>query len=82
VRRDADPARALQEFRRLNPWFADLSDAEIGPALAVGDAAACRARVAELAEPLALELPILDLTGADAAGARDTLEAFPAGEFC
>jgi hypothetical protein len=48
----------------------------------VGDAASCRAQVAALAGPLALELPILDLTGADAAAAHDTLDAFPAGEFC
>lgn len=74
--------RALQEFRCLNPWWADLSDAEVTPALAVGDAAACRAQVAALAAPLALELPILDLTGADAPTAHDTLDAFPGGEIC
>jgi alkanesulfonate monooxygenase SsuD/methylene tetrahydromethanopterin reductase-like flavin-dependent oxidoreductase (luciferase family) len=74
-----DGGKALAEFRRLNPWFGDLSDAEVGPALAVGDAGECRARVEALARPLALELPILDLTGADAAAARDTLDAFPAG---
>ena len=79
---DASRARALQEFRCLNPWWADLSDAEVTPALAVGDAAACRAQLAALAGPLALELPILDLTGADAATAHDTLDAFPAGEIC
>jgi hypothetical protein len=70
---------ALQEFRRLNPWFADLPDTEVLPALAVGDASACRAQLEALARPLALELPILDLTGADAATARRTLEAFPPG---
>jgi alkanesulfonate monooxygenase SsuD/methylene tetrahydromethanopterin reductase-like flavin-dependent oxidoreductase (luciferase family) len=79
ARRDGGCAGALAEFRRLNPWFGDLSDAEVGPALAVGDAAECRAQVEALARPLALELPILDLTGADAAAAHDTLNAFPAG---
>lgn len=74
-----DPSAALREFRRLNPWFADLPDAEVLPALAVGDARSCRARLEALAAPLSLELPILDLTGADAATARVTLDAFPAG---
>jgi alkanesulfonate monooxygenase SsuD/methylene tetrahydromethanopterin reductase-like flavin-dependent oxidoreductase (luciferase family) len=76
-----DRAGALREFRRLNPWFADLPDPEVAPALAVGDAAACRDQVASLTVPLELELPILDLTGADAAAARVTLDAFPSGKF-
>jgi alkanesulfonate monooxygenase SsuD/methylene tetrahydromethanopterin reductase-like flavin-dependent oxidoreductase (luciferase family) len=79
VRPGADRSAALQEFRGFNPWFADLSDAEVAPALAVGDASECRARIEALAGPLRLELPILDLTGADAPTARRTLEAFPAG---
>jgi alkanesulfonate monooxygenase SsuD/methylene tetrahydromethanopterin reductase-like flavin-dependent oxidoreductase (luciferase family) len=74
-----DRGAALREFRRLNPWFADLPDAELGPALAVGNAAECRAQLVALTAPLALELPILDLTGADAATARVTMDAFPAG---
>jgi alkanesulfonate monooxygenase SsuD/methylene tetrahydromethanopterin reductase-like flavin-dependent oxidoreductase (luciferase family) len=76
-----DRAAALREFRRLNPWFADIPDAEAAPALAVGDAASCRAQLASLTIPLGLELPILDLTGADAAAARVTLDAFPSGKF-
>ena len=76
-----DPDAALGEFRRLNPWFADIPDAEVAPALAVGDAGACRARLAESTLPLGLDLPILDLTGADAAATRVTLDAFPQGNF-
>ena len=76
-----DRDAALREFRRLNPWFADIPDAEVEPVLAVGDAAACRARVAESTLPLGLDLPILDLTGADAATTRVTLDAFPGGIF-
>ncbi|HVN36794.1 MAG TPA: LLM class flavin-dependent oxidoreductase [Myxococcota bacterium] len=76
-----DPDAALLEFRRLNPWFADIPDAEVAPSLAVGDAAACRTRLAESTLPLGLELPILDLTGADAATTRVTLDAFPEGIF-
>jgi alkanesulfonate monooxygenase SsuD/methylene tetrahydromethanopterin reductase-like flavin-dependent oxidoreductase (luciferase family) len=76
-----DRAGALRDFRRLNPWFADIPDAEIAPVLAAGDAAACRARLASSILPLGLELPVLDLTGADAATARLTLNAFPSGNF-
>jgi len=76
-----DREAALAEFRRLNPWFADIPDAEVAPALVVGDAAACRQQLASLTIPLGLELPILDLTGADAATARVTLDAFPSGKF-
>lgn len=76
-----DPQGALREFRRLNPWFTDIPDAEVTPLLAAGDAAACRAQLASSILPLGLELPILDLTGADAATARVTLNAFPSGNF-
>lgn len=72
-----DPADALREFRRLNPWFADVPDAELLPGLCVGAAAECRARVQALASELALELPILDLTGTDRRSAETTLAAFP-----
>lgn len=74
-----DRGSALREFRRLNPWFADIPDSEISPALAVGDEEACRRQLAALASPLGLELPVLDLTGADAASARVTMDAFPGG---
>jgi alkanesulfonate monooxygenase SsuD/methylene tetrahydromethanopterin reductase-like flavin-dependent oxidoreductase (luciferase family) len=75
------PASALAEFRRWNPWFRDLSDAELAPALVVGKPAECRERIAELAAQLGLEMPVLDLSGLDAARAREVLEALPAGEI-
>lgn len=81
VQKRPDRVDALREFRRLNPWFADLPDAEVGPALVVGEAAACRDQLEALTPALGLELPILDLTGADAATTRVTLDAFPAGEI-
>ena len=74
-----EPQAALQEFRRLNPWFGDVSDAEIAPALVVGSAAHCRERLAALASDFNLDLPVIDLSGMDAAAARHTLEAIPAG---
>jgi alkanesulfonate monooxygenase SsuD/methylene tetrahydromethanopterin reductase-like flavin-dependent oxidoreductase (luciferase family) len=76
-----DAAGALAEFRRLNPWFADLPDAEVAPALAVGDAARCRERIAEIGRELALDLPVLDLSGADAETARRCLDAIPPGSI-
>jgi alkanesulfonate monooxygenase SsuD/methylene tetrahydromethanopterin reductase-like flavin-dependent oxidoreductase (luciferase family) len=74
-----EPQAALQEFRRLNPWFGDVPDAEIAPALVVGSAAHCRERLAALASDFGLDLPVIDLSGMDAAAARRTLEAIPAG---
>jgi alkanesulfonate monooxygenase SsuD/methylene tetrahydromethanopterin reductase-like flavin-dependent oxidoreductase (luciferase family) len=72
-----DASAALGEFRRLNPWFDDISDAELLPALVAGKASECRARIETLADTLALELPILDLTGTDRRTAEKTLDAFP-----
>jgi alkanesulfonate monooxygenase SsuD/methylene tetrahydromethanopterin reductase-like flavin-dependent oxidoreductase (luciferase family) len=77
VQERPDRAAALGEFRRLNPWFADIPDAEVEPALAAGEASECRAQIQALAGALALELPILDLTGADRRTAERTLDAFP-----
>jgi alkanesulfonate monooxygenase SsuD/methylene tetrahydromethanopterin reductase-like flavin-dependent oxidoreductase (luciferase family) len=79
VQPDPDRRGALQEFRRLNPWFAALPDDEISGALVVGDAAHCRARLAELAGQCALDLPVIDLSGMDVEAARRTLEAIPCG---
>jgi alkanesulfonate monooxygenase SsuD/methylene tetrahydromethanopterin reductase-like flavin-dependent oxidoreductase (luciferase family) len=72
-------ADALAEFRRWNPWFADIPDAEVAPALVVGSPAECRERIAALAAEFALEMPVLDLCGLDAEGAREVLEALPPG---
>ncbi len=72
---------ALAEFRRWNPWFRTLSDEEVAPALAVGTPAECRDRIASLAARLHLEMPVLDLSGLDAARAREALEALPAGSL-
>jgi alkanesulfonate monooxygenase len=74
-------AEALAEFRRWNPWFRDLLDAELVPALVVGKPSECRARIAELADRLDLEMPVVDLSGLGANRARDVLESLPAGEI-
>jgi alkanesulfonate monooxygenase SsuD/methylene tetrahydromethanopterin reductase-like flavin-dependent oxidoreductase (luciferase family) len=75
------PSAALAEFRRWNPWFRDLSDAELAPALAVGTPAECRERIASWAADLSLEMPVIDLSGLPADRARDALEALPAGDI-
>jgi alkanesulfonate monooxygenase SsuD/methylene tetrahydromethanopterin reductase-like flavin-dependent oxidoreductase (luciferase family) len=75
------PAAALAEFRRWNPWFEAIPDAELEGALPAGSPAECREQIAALSRALALEMPVLDLSGLDAAATRDALEALPAGEI-
>lgn len=72
---ELDAAAALAEYRRLNPWFGALTDAELAGALVRGAPDACRQQLAELAAKLHLELPVVDLSGANAVTARRSLEA-------
>ncbi len=72
-------AEALAEFRRWNPWFAALSDAEVAPSLVVGSPAECRERIVAFTADFALEMPVLDLCGLDAERAREVIEALPPG---
>ena len=66
---------ALAEYRRLNPWFSDISDSELSGALVVGEPSRCRDRVRELSAELGLQHPILDLAGLEAQPARRLLDA-------
>ena len=78
----AEPAgteAALAEFRRLNPWFENLPDRQVRPALVLGSGAECAARLADLARELHIDRPILDLTGLDADTTRRQLESIPPG---
>lgn len=78
----AKPAAVLEEFRRLSPWFREIPDAEVERAIVAGDAEHCRSRLAELADTLRLEHPVIDLSGMESAEARETLEALaPGGKF-
>jgi alkanesulfonate monooxygenase SsuD/methylene tetrahydromethanopterin reductase-like flavin-dependent oxidoreductase (luciferase family) len=70
-----DVSAALPEFRRLNPWFDEFPDDEVSAGLVVGSPADCRRRLSELATELSLELPVVDLSGLDAARARHLMEA-------
>jgi len=75
TRLTTDRAAALREYRSRNPWFDALPDAEIAGALVAGEAPHGRLRLAELAEELALDLPVVDLSGLSAKPARSVLEA-------
>lgn len=70
----ADPA-LLTCYRRFNPWFGAIPDAELSAAIVAGSPQECRARLAALREELQLELPIIDLTGLPRDAARRALDA-------
>jgi len=76
VRPGADPRDpALRaEQRHWNPWFRSLSDADLEAAVVAGPAGDCRARIASIREDLAIDLPVLDLSGLDRKAAEAALE--------
>jgi alkanesulfonate monooxygenase SsuD/methylene tetrahydromethanopterin reductase-like flavin-dependent oxidoreductase (luciferase family) len=69
-----DPA-LLASYRRFNPWFGHIPDAELSRALLAGAPAECRRRLDALRQELDLALPILDLTGLARDAARRALDA-------
>jgi alkanesulfonate monooxygenase SsuD/methylene tetrahydromethanopterin reductase-like flavin-dependent oxidoreductase (luciferase family) len=77
VRPGSDPASpSLRvEFRRWNPWFARLPDAEVDAATVAGPVGDCRSRIAWIRRELAVDLPILDLAGLDREASEDVLHA-------
>jgi alkanesulfonate monooxygenase SsuD/methylene tetrahydromethanopterin reductase-like flavin-dependent oxidoreductase (luciferase family) len=76
--RAGDPGHA-EEFRRLNPWFRAIPDAELPEAIVAGSASECRARLEAIRRELRLEHPVLDLSGLDADSARRVMEALAPG---
>jgi alkanesulfonate monooxygenase SsuD/methylene tetrahydromethanopterin reductase-like flavin-dependent oxidoreductase (luciferase family) len=74
-----DPGAALAEFRRFNPWFADLPDAQLSGALLAGSGAECADQLRALCRDLRIDLPVLDLSGLGLREARRALEQIPAG---
>jgi alkanesulfonate monooxygenase SsuD/methylene tetrahydromethanopterin reductase-like flavin-dependent oxidoreductase (luciferase family) len=70
-----DPAPFLAEFRRLNPWFRSVPDAEAQAALVVGPSEHCGERIPALAQELGVARPVLDLSGVPSGAARDLLLA-------
>ncbi len=77
--REPDPAVDRAEFRRLNPWFAELSDAEVDAGSVVGSPEAVSQRLEEIADSMRIDLPIIDLSGTDFATVRSVVESIPAG---
>jgi hypothetical protein len=74
----ADPA-LRREFRRLNPWYAGVTDEELGEAIVAGPPDACRARLAEIARTLRIDLPVVDLSGLGHDASRRILDALAPG---
>jgi alkanesulfonate monooxygenase SsuD/methylene tetrahydromethanopterin reductase-like flavin-dependent oxidoreductase (luciferase family) len=70
-----DAAASLREYRRLNPWFHWIPDAELGEGMVLGSAARCRERLAELATRLQLSWPVVDLSGLPADATLRTLDS-------
>jgi alkanesulfonate monooxygenase SsuD/methylene tetrahydromethanopterin reductase-like flavin-dependent oxidoreductase (luciferase family) len=77
ARPGADPRdpSLLAAYRRFNPWFGAIPDAELAPAILAGDASDCRRRLDALRAELRLALPIVDLTGLASDAARHSLDA-------
>jgi hypothetical protein len=69
-----DPA-LLAAYRRFNPWFGAIPDAELAGAILAGDPHECRSRLEALRTELHLALPIVDLTGLACDAARRALDA-------
>jgi alkanesulfonate monooxygenase SsuD/methylene tetrahydromethanopterin reductase-like flavin-dependent oxidoreductase (luciferase family) len=70
----SDP-QLLRAFRRFHPWFADVRDADVPRAVLCGGSAAARAQLARMRRELALDLPVVDLTGLEPEPAEEALAA-------
>ena len=73
--RDPEDPGLHAEYRRLNPWFSDVADAELPVALVAGPGSGCRERLLALASQLGVALPVADLSGLGADAARHALDA-------
>ncbi len=71
----SDPAPFLAEFRRRNPWFGFVPDAEAVGGLVVGCPEHCLRRIASISRELAIARPTLDLSGVPSGEARSVLAA-------
>jgi alkanesulfonate monooxygenase SsuD/methylene tetrahydromethanopterin reductase-like flavin-dependent oxidoreductase (luciferase family) len=72
--RPAGDAAVRAEFRRWQPWFRGLTDAQADAAVLAGPVAACRARIAAIRSDLGIDLPVLDLAGLAQSEAEDAME--------
>ena len=65
----------LADFRRLNPWFADIPDEPITAGLLRGGAAEARTKLAAATRRMRLDLPVVEVTGLSLDAARHALDA-------
>jgi len=72
---DPDDPQLLADYRRYNPWFSGVADAQVHDAMLTGPAASCGQRLTRMAERLGLDLPVIDLSGLDGDAARRALDA-------
>jgi alkanesulfonate monooxygenase SsuD/methylene tetrahydromethanopterin reductase-like flavin-dependent oxidoreductase (luciferase family) len=72
---DSRKLETRDEFRRLNPWFQNLSDAQLGEAIVTGSPESCGRRISEITECFQLELPVADLSGLPHDAARRAIDA-------
>jgi alkanesulfonate monooxygenase SsuD/methylene tetrahydromethanopterin reductase-like flavin-dependent oxidoreductase (luciferase family) len=72
----SDPSEAAVRaaYRRWNPWFGAVPDEELAEAIVAGPAGQCRERLNAIRGQLGIDLPVLDLTGLDRAGAERVME--------
>lgn len=73
-RPSGDPG-TLAEYRRFAPWFGRFPDSALVSGFLDGGHQAARERLADLAQRLALDLPVVDVTGLDLTDACRALEA-------
>ena len=62
-------------YRRWNPWFDDLTDAEVDAALLVGPTSRLAERLASLRETHGISIPVVDLSGLEYDAARRSIDA-------
>jgi alkanesulfonate monooxygenase SsuD/methylene tetrahydromethanopterin reductase-like flavin-dependent oxidoreductase (luciferase family) len=75
TRPDREDRRALaEEFRRWNPWYADVPDERVPEVVASGSPATCRAQLAAIRERAKLTLAVADLSGLDHDAVRHAIE--------
>jgi alkanesulfonate monooxygenase SsuD/methylene tetrahydromethanopterin reductase-like flavin-dependent oxidoreductase (luciferase family) len=62
---DPEAPATRAAFRRWNPWFSEVPDAELREAMLAGPVPECRTRLAWIRSRLGIDLPLLDLSGLD-----------------
>jgi alkanesulfonate monooxygenase SsuD/methylene tetrahydromethanopterin reductase-like flavin-dependent oxidoreductase (luciferase family) len=72
---DAAAPAPLADFRRLNPWFAEIPDEPIAAGLLCGGMEQARAKLAAATRRMRLDLPVVEVTGLPIDAAQHALDA-------